>query len=226
MYRVCIATLQEVVDIPEKENVQKIKTSLENAKKRGFLESVEIAINLKDVDLKLPKNRIQEVIVLPKGRGKTVKVVVFGSGEFALKAKKAADLVIQPEDIDDLVKNKRIAKKIADENDFFLAETPLMPVIGKRMGIILGPRGKMPTPVPPQADPVPIIDSMRNKIRIRSKDRRTFHAPIGMADMSAEDLATNYEEIIKRIEAHLERGMMNIESVYVKTTMGPSTRII
>jgi len=212
--------------MPEKTNVEKIKTSLENAKKRGFLETVEIAINLKDVDLKIPKNRIQDVIVLPKGRGKTVKVVVFGSGEFAIKAKEAADLVIQPEDIDDLVKKKRNAKKIVDEHDFFLAETPLMPVIGKRMGIILGPRGKMPAPVPPQADPVPIIDSLRNKVRIRSKDRRTFHAPIGTVKMSAEDLAANYEEIIKRVEAHLERGLMNIDSVYVKTTMGPSTRMI
>ena len=212
--------------MPEKTNVEKIKTSLENAKKRGFLETVEIAINLKDVDLKIPKNRIQDVIVLPKGRGKTVKVVVFGSGEFAIKAKEAADLVIKPEDIDDLVKKKRNAKKIVDEHDFFLAETPLMPVIGKRMGIILGPRGKMPAPVPPQADPVPIIDSLRNKVRIRSKDRRTFHAPIGTVKMSAEDLAANYEEIIKRVEAHLERGLMNIDSVYVKTTMGPSTRMI
>ncbi len=215
-----------MVTIPEETNVEKIKKVMENSKKRGFLESMEIAINIKDVDLKIPKNRIQDVIVLPKGRGKPIKVVVFGSGEFAIKAKKAADLVIQPEEIDDFVKNKRAAKKIAEQHDFFLAETPLMPVIGKRMGIILGPRGKMPTPVPPQADPVPIIDSLRNKIRIRSKDRRTFHAPIGTVSMSPEDIAANYEEVMKRIETHLERGLMNIDSVYVKTTMGPSVRMM
>ena len=215
-----------MVIIPEETNVEKIKKVMENSKKRGFLESMDVAINIKDVDLKIPKNRIQDVIVLPKGRGKPIKVVVFGSGEFAIKAKQAADLVIQPEEIDDLVKNKRVAKKIAEENDFFLAETPLMPVIGKRMGIILGPRGKMPTPIPPQADPVPVINSLRNKIRIRSKDRRTFHAPIGTVTMSPEDLATNYEEIIKRVEIQLERGLMNIDSVYVKTTMGPSLRMI
>jgi len=210
----------------EKANVEKIKKALESAPKRGFLESVEIAINLKDVDLKLPKNRIQEQIILPKGRGKPTKIAVFGSGEFALKAKKVADIVIQPEEIDDLVKNKRSTKRMVNEHDFFIAETPLMPVIGKRMGIILGPRGKMPQPIPPQADPASIINSLRNKIRIRSKDRRTFHAPIGTRDMSAADLATNYEEIMKRVGAHLDRGLMNIDSVYIKTTMGPSMRMI
>ncbi len=210
----------------EETNIDKIKKALESAPKRGFLESVEIAINLKDVDLKQPKNRIQEQIILPKGRGKAMKVVVFGSGEFALKAKKVADLVIQPEEIDDLVKNKRSTKQMVNRHDFFIAETPLMPVIGKRMGIILGPRGKMPQPIPPQADPAPIVASLRNKIRIRSKDRRTFHAPIGTIKMSAADLAANYEEIIKRVEAHLERGLMNIDSIYLKTTMGPSMRMM
>lgn len=210
----------------EETNIEKIKKALESSPKRGFLESVEIAINLKDVDLKQPKNRIQEQIILPKGRGKPTKVAVFGSGEFALKAKEVADLVIQPEEIDDLVKNKRSTKRMVNEHDFFIAETPLMPVVGKRMGIILGPRGKMPQPIPPQADPAPIVDSLRNRIRVRSKDRRTFHAPIGTIDMSAADLAENYEEIIKRVEAHLERGLMNISSVYIKTTMGPSLRMI
>jgi len=210
----------------EETNIEKIKKALESAPKRGFVESVEIAINLKDVDLKQPKNRIQEQIILPKGRGKAMKVAVFGSGEFALKAKKVADLVIQPEEIDDLVKNKRSTKRMVNEHDFFIAETPLMPVIGKRMGIILGPRGKMPQPIPPQADPTPIVNSLRNKIRIRSKDRRTFHAAFGTIDMSVADLAANYEEIMKRVEAHLERGLMNIDSVYIKTTMGPSMRMI
>ena len=210
----------------EETNIEKIKKALESAPKRGFLESVEIAINLKDVDLKQPKNKIQEQIILPKGRGKNTKVVVFGSGEFALKAKEVADLVIQPEEIDDLVKNKRSTKRMVNQHDFFIAETPLMPVIGKRMGIILGPRGKMPQPVPPQADPAPIVNSLRNKIRIRSKDRRTFHAPIGTIDMSVADLVVNYEEVMKRIEAHLDRGLMNIASVYIKTTMGPSLRMI
>ncbi len=210
----------------EKDNVEKIKKAVESAPKRNFIESLDVAINLKDVDLKIPKNRIQDEIILPRGRGKPVRVAVFGSGEFAIKAKKVADLIIRPEEIDDFVKDKRAAKKVVDKHDFFIAETPLMPVVGKRMGIILGPRGKMPVPVPPQADPTPIIESMRNKVRIRSRDRITFHAAIGTIEMSPEDIATNYEEVLKRVLAKLDRGQMNIASVYVKTTMGPSVRMM
>lgn len=215
-----------MVHIAEKKNIEKIRKAIESAPKRNFVESMDVAINIKDVDLKIPKNRIQDEIILPKGRGKATKILVFGSGEFAVKAKEAADLVIRPEEIDDLLKDKRAAKHVVDEHDFFIAETPLMPIIGKRMGIILGPRGKMPTPVPPQADPGPIIMSMKNKVRIRSRDKRTFHIPIGTAEMSPEDIATNYEEILKRVVARLERGLMNIDSIYVKTSMGPSVRMI
>ena len=73
--------------------------------------------------------------------------------------------------------------------DFFIAEAPLMPVIGKRLGVVLGPRGKMPKPLPPGADPTPVIISLRNTVRVRSRDKKTFHAPIGTRDMPPEDSA-------------------------------------
>jgi large subunit ribosomal protein L1 len=67
---------------------------------------------------------------------------------------------------------------------------------------------------------------MRSTVRIRTKDRRTFHAPIGVRSMSPEDLAENLDFMLKRILAKLERGKFNIHSVYVKTTMGPSVRFL
>jgi large subunit ribosomal protein L1 len=208
------------------EVVKGIKEALDSAKKRKFTESVEAAINLKDVDLSNPKNRINEELILPKGRGKETKVAVFGSGELALKAREAADLVILSEEIDTITEDKKDAKKMVINHDFFIAEAPLMPVIGKRLGIFLGTRGKMPKPIPPQADPVPIINNLRKTVRIRSKERKTFHVLIGNRDMKAEDIAENLEAVIKRIEERLERGRMNIASIYVKTTMGPSVRIL
>ncbi len=206
--------------------VKNIKEAIDTAKERKFIESVEIAINLKDIDLANPKNRINEEVILPKGRGKKVKIAVFGSGELALKAKKAADLVILSEEIDTLVEDKRKAKQMVIEHDFFIAEAPLMPIIGKRLGIYLGTRGKMPKPIPPQADPVPIINNLRKTVRLRSKERKTFHVPIGIKDMKPEELAENLEVILKRLEEKLERGRMNIDSIYVKTTMGPSVRVV
>lgn len=210
----------------EKRSVDAVKKALEAAKPRGFRESVEVAINLRDVDLSVPKNRIDEEFSLPRGRGRPVKVCVFASGELALKAKAVADLVIQPQEIEEYAGNKAKARLLAQDFDFFVAEAPLMPTIGKRLGIVLGPRGKMPRPVPPTADPTALINAMRSSVRVRSKDRRTFHAAIGTRDMTPEDLAENLDFLMRRVVGKLERGRINIYSAYVKTTMGPAVRYL
>lgn len=204
----------------------KVIEALEAAKERNFLESVELAINLKDLNLTDPKNRINEEVPLPHGRGRPVKVAAICSGEMALKAKDSADLVVQVEDLEELASDKRTAKRIAREHEFFVAEAPLMPVIGKRLGIYLGPRGKMPRPLPPGSDPTPVIENLRRVVRMRSKDRPTFHVPVGTREMTPEQLVQNINAVLNRLESRLERGMMNVRSIYVKTTMGPAVRII
>ncbi|MDQ1371452.1 MAG: ribosomal protein [Candidatus Thermoplasmatota archaeon] len=196
------------------------------SKKRNFVESVELAVNLKDIDLSNPKNRLQEEIMLPKGRGRQIKVGVFGSSEMALKAKGIADVIIRPEDIEEIAKDKSKAKKFARTNDYFVAEAPLMPTIGKRLGIILAPRGKMPKPIPPGSDPKVAIDKLKVSVTVRTRDKNTFHLPIGTNNMTPEDLAENLDAVLKRLTSRLERGKMNIRSAYVKTTMGPSFKVI
>ena len=210
----------------EKSTVMAVQKALEGAKKRNFVETVELAINLKDVDLSVPKNRITEDVILPNGRGKAVRICVIGGGELALKAKDVADLVITPEELQTLADDKKQAKKIANTTNYFIAEAPLMAVVGKRLGTVLGPRGKMPKPIPPGADPTGMIESLRKTVSVRTKDRITFHAPVGTADMPVEQIADNIDALLKRIELKLEKGRMNIESSYVKTTMGPSERLI
>ena len=203
-----------------------VQKALDSAKKRNFTETVELAINLTDVDLTIPKNRITEDIILPYGRGKAIKVCVIGGGELALKAKDVADLVITPDELGAIADDKKQAKKIANSTTYFIAEAPLMAVVGKRLGTVLGPRGKMPKPIAPGADPTAMIEGLRKSVSIRTKDRMTFHAPVGTVNMPAEELAENIEIILKRVELKLEKGRMNIESAYVKTTMGPSERVI
>lgn len=203
-----------------------IEQALQQAKPRNFTESVEISINLKDVDLSLPRNRIEEEVVLPQGRGRAVKVAIFASGEMAIKARDVADLVVAPEEIESLAEDRSRAKEVARSHDFFVAEAPLMPAIGRRLGTILGPRGKMPRPLPPGGDPVPVINNLKRAVRVRSRDRPTFHTPVGTRDMEAADLAENLETVLRRVEAHLPRGRNNIRSVYVKTSMGPAVKVI
>jgi large subunit ribosomal protein L1 len=213
-------TAKKTIDIVEK--------ALEESKKfdRKFKENVDIVFNLKNIDMNLPKNRIDQEVILPHGRGKEAKVAIFASGELANKSKKHVDLLIKPEEIEELSSNKKKFKKIADEHEFFIAEAPLMPTIGKSLGTVLGPRGKMPKPVPPNADVSGMVNNLRKTVKVRSKNTITFHTIAGSADMPKEHIAENIDTIIKRVEGILERGRLNIGSVYVKTTMGPSQRLI
>ena len=178
------------------------------------------------MDFSDPKNRIEEEIILPHGRGKESKIALFASGELAVKSKKHVDLLIKPEEIEDLSKDKKNLKKIAEEHDFFIAEAPLMPTIGKTLGTVLGPRGKMPKPVPLHADVSGLVKNLRKTIKVRSRGAKTLHTVAGNEEMSKEHLADNINTIVKRVEGRLERGHLNIGAIYIKTTMGPPERII
>lgn len=210
----------------ENESLSKgIEEALSKAKKRKFEETVEIAVNLKDVDLSNPKNRINEEIILPNGRGKAVRVGIISGNEMASKAKNVADVIISAEELDKLAEDKKGAKKLVNSTEFFIAETALMPRVGKILGGIMGPRGKMPRPVPGNVDPVPIINNLRRTVKARSKEKPVIHVVIGTRDMDVKKLTENAAEVIKRIESKLEKGEENIKSVYVKTTMGPAVRV-
>ena len=207
------------------EAIEKIKQS-STEKKRNFKQTVDMVINLKNIDLSIPKNRIDEDILLPKGRGSEAKIALFASGELALKSKDLVDFLIKPEEIEGFAEDKRSFKKVADDHDYFISEAPLMPTIGKTLGTVLGPRGKMPRPVPPQADLTGMVTSLKKTVKVRSKSNTTFHTIVGNEDMSSEDIADNIQAVLKRLEGALERGKMNIRSIYVKYSMGQSERIM
>lgn len=205
--------------------VEAVSRALDEAPTRNFRETVDLAINLRDLDLNDPSKRIDEGVVLPSGTGQDTQIVVFATGETALRAEDVADRVLSPDELEDLGDDTDAAKDLADETDFFVAEASMMQNIGRYLGTVLGPRGKMPTPLQPDDDVVEVVNRMMNTVQIRSRDRRTFHTRVGADDMSAENIADNIDVIIRRLEANLEKGPLNIDSIYVKTTMGPSMEV-
>ena len=209
----------------EEKITQAIKGALENAPERKFVESVDITFTIKDVDLKNPNNRIKEEIRLPSGRGKELKIAMFAAGEAATKAKDAGIHVFTPQEIEEFGGQKGKAKKMANSFDFFLSEVPHMGLIGRYLGVVLGPRGKMPRPVPPTLDPAAIAAGLKSTVVVKSGDRMTFHAAIGTAKQSQEELVANAMAIYNRVTSKLERGIGNIRSLYIKTSMGPAQRI-
>ena len=202
-----------------------IKEAIENAPERKFVESIDIQFTIKDVDLKNPTNRIKEEVRLPSGRGRDVRIAMFAAGEAATRAREAGIHVITPPEIEELGGNKGRAKKIGNQFDFFLSEVPHMGLIGRYLGTVLGPRGKMPRPVPPTLDPAAIATGLKTTVVVKSGDKMTFHSTIGTVGQTQEELLANAMEVYNRVIGRLERGAGNIRSLFIKTTMGPSTRV-
>ncbi len=209
-----------------RDNLQNaIQQAIDGAPERGFVESVEISFTIKDVDLKVPTNRIQEEVRLPSGRGKPIRIAIFAGGEVATKAKAAGIDIIDPETIEDLGGNRQKARKLAKRYDFFLSEIPHMGTVGRFLGGVLGPRGKMPRPVPPTLDPAALAGGLKDTAIVRSRDKVTFHTAVGSREQGIEDLTSNAVAIWDRVTGKLERGAGNIRSCYIKTSMGPSIKV-
>ena len=204
---------------------QAITDALANAPERKFVESVDISFTIKDVDLKNPNNRIKEEVRLPSGRGKEMRIAMFAAGEAATKAKSAGITVFTPQEIEDFGSKKGKAKKMANSFDFFLSAVPHMGLIGRYLGVVLGPRGKMPRPVPPTLDPAIIATGLQSTVVVKSADKMTFHVAIGTSKQSQEELSANAMEVYNRVISKLERGIGNIRSLYIKTSMGPAQSV-
>jgi len=203
-----------------------VKEAKDKSKKRNFAQFVELVINLQDVDPKKSKNRIQELIELPHPAGKESKICVIATGEMALKAKRAgANLVIERGDLEALMGDKKKQKELAKTYNFFIAEAQLMPLVGKSLGSTLGPRGKMPTPVPPTANIADQIEKHRKMVFLRMRDQPVLQCRVGNENMADKETAENIQAVVRRIEGKLKRGIKNIRSIHIKTTMGPPVKV-
>ena len=206
--------------------LQAVKTAIEKAPERKFSESIDITINLKNIDMAQPKNRIDETILLPHGIGEKIGICVIGNGDIVTQAKDArVDLIIGPEEVERLGGAPREARRVASTYRYFLAEMAVMPQVGRFLGPRLGPRGRMPMPIAGSTDIRPIVERLRNSVKIRTKDKTVFSTKVGTTAMKPEQIADNIEAIVKRIESVLEQGPLNVRSVFVKTTMGPAVRV-
>ncbi|NIP67497.1 50S ribosomal protein L1, partial [Candidatus Bathyarchaeota archaeon] len=172
--------------------IKELKDKLQD---RNFTQSIELIINLRDIDAKDPENRIQELIELPYAAEEMEnRVCVFASGEMALKAKRGgADRVIDRTELEAMTGDKKSQKDLVKSYDFFIAEAPLMPLVGKILGSILGPKGKMPTPVSPTADVAGHIKSHRKMVLVRLRGQPVLQCRVGTESMPEKKIAENIQ---------------------------------
>jgi large subunit ribosomal protein L1 len=213
--------------LDQKAVLDAVKQAKEKSGNRKFDQSIELVLNLKDIDMKGPEGKLQELLELPYSTSeKANKICVIGSGELALKARKAnADIVIEKAELDDLAGKKRNLRKLANDYDFFIAEAPLMPSVGKILGPVLGPRGKMPMPVPPSADIAGLIAKHRKTIALRMRTQPILQCRVGIQSMKEEEIAENVQAVLRVLEGKLKKGIKNVRNAYIKTAMGTPVKI-
>lgn len=183
--------------------------------KRKFSQTIDLIVNLRNIDLKKPENKFSKDVILPHGRGRDVSVCVISDN---------IPDAVNKNDIENFSRSKSSAKQFTKKHDFFVCEAPLMPLVGKILGRYLGPKGKMPRLLPPGKDPKFIIDETKKSVRINLRDVPTIQIPIGVEDMQDTQIKENVEKVIEEVRKSLP-PKAQIRNAYVKTTMGKPVKL-
>ena len=212
--------------LDKKTIVDAVKAAKEKSGQKKFNQTVDLILNIQEIDMKAPEGKITEVLELPHATGKPNKICVIASGELALKARRAnADNVIERADLDNLAGKKKDLRKLAGDYDVFISEAPLMALVGKTLGPVLGPRGKMPIPVPPTVDITVLLAKHRNTVVVRMRNQPTIQVSVGTENMTEEQLFDNIQAVLRVLEGKLKRGLKNIKLAFIKTSMGVPVKI-
>jgi len=212
--------------------VESIEAAVADARAKGtergikFEQSFDLAINFrkKELDVSKPENRLNQELVLPNPLFPPAKVCAFGDGDFAENATAAGvEQVVSKEDIPKIGGEKKSRKDLAKNFDFFIASTDSMPLIGRYLGQVLGSRGKMPKPFPPQANLAAIISQYQRTVRIKMRNTPTFHAKVGHVRMGDREIADNIVAVLDFVKS--KELDDKISHVQIKTTMGPSVMV-
>ncbi len=201
--------------------IESIKGSLEVGKPRRFKQSVELIVVLSGLDLKSQEARLREVVILPRGVGRAQRVCFVAEGDMLLEARKLGVEVYSRDDIQAL--SKKDAKRVAERCDWVLVRADIMGVAGKVLGPALGPRGKAPIPVPPNANVRELVDRYSRAVWVRIRNQPQIACIIGKEDMNVEDLAENALTVLDLLESKL--GPQRIGAIYIKRTMSPPVEL-
>lgn len=188
-----------------------------------FDSSVEVAMHL-NLDTKKADQQLRGAIVLPKGTGKSKKVLVIAKGAAADAAKEAgADYVGDTDYLD----------KIQNENwfdfDVMIATPDMMPALGK-IGRILGPKGLMPNPKTGTVtlDTKKAVEEVKKgRVEYRTDSYGNVHALIGKSSFSEEDLLENlktFVSVIVKAKPSVVKGTY-VKNITISSTMGPGVKV-
>lgn len=203
-----------------KEDAVKLVKEVSNVK---FDATVEVAMNL-NLNVKKADQQLRGAIVLPKGTGKTARVLVIAKGDQAKAATEAGA---------DFVGDMDMIEKIQKENwfdfDTMIATPDMMPALGK-IGKILGPKGLMPNPKTGTVTmnvKQAVEEAKAGKLEYRTDSYGNVHGVIGKVSFSEADLLENLNAFVKtilRAKPQTAKGQY-VKSISISSTMSPAVRI-
>jgi large subunit ribosomal protein L1 len=188
-----------------------------------FDEGVDIALRL-GVDPRHADQMVRGAVVLPHGRGRQVKVLVFAKGEKEREALDAGADYVGAEDL-----AERIQKEGWLEFDKTIATPDLMGIVGK-LGRVLGPRGLMPNPKLGTVtfDVARAVNEVKaGKVDFKVDKAGVLHAPIGKVSFGKEKLLENARALLEtviRLKPSSSKGVY-VRGVAFSTTMGPGIKV-
>ena len=203
---------------PVEEGIALIK-SLNGPK---FDESVDVAIRI-GIDPKKTDQLVRGSVSLPKGTGKSVKIAVFADGEKAKEAEAAGADYVGAADL-----AEKIEKGFTDF-DMTIASPDMMRFVGK-LGKVLGPQGKMPSPKSGTVTPnvaQAVEEFKAGKVEFRTDAGGNVHAPLGKRSFPTEDLVANFQAFLGHLSGMRPSAVKGtfVRRVSVSTTMGPGAFI-
>ncbi len=204
-------------------------------KVRKFDESIDFIINLKDINLKDPKTRLDKELILPNDiiTDNKPNICVIASDELLLHAKKLGADTLDGEGLTNINREeKKYKKKFVKKYEFFIVEDKLMRDVARYLARFLGPAGKMPKPFPTGYGIISSIEDLNNAyerykkvIRIQMKKQPIIQVKLGKKSMDMEKIFENMKEIVNFIADVMPHKFNNFKSAFIKTTMGKPIKI-
>jgi large subunit ribosomal protein L10Ae len=197
---------------------------LAQAKKRKFVETVELQIMLKNYDPQKDK-RFSGTIRLPSTARRNLNICVLGDERHCDEAKEAGIPCMDVEALKKLKKNKKLVKKLAKRYDGFLASATLIKQIPRLLGPGLNKAGKFPTPVNHDESLAAKIEELKATIKFQMKKVLTLGVAVGHVEMSQEELVKNVAQSVNFLVSLLKKHWQNVRSLNIKSSMGAPQRL-
>eukprot|EP01083_Nonionella_stella_P148080 468180_1 len=193
-------------------------------KKRGFVETIEMQVTLKNYDPQREK-RFSGTFKLPSLPRPNLKCCVLGNAAHCEQADRIGVPHMSVDDLKKLNKNKKLVKKLAKKYDFFLASDNMIKQIPRLLGPGLTKAGKFPTLLSSSDDMQEKIDEVKSTIKFQMKKVMCLNVAIGNVDMEKKQIIVNTQLSINFLASLLKKQWQNIGQIYIKSTMGPPQQI-